>query len=299
MKKLCHLLFALIIAVMINSCSTDEDKKNDTNQIDDPLEVKENVLVKKITRTDAQGYLQTVDFIYDGNKIISLETEQEIYSFFYSGNLIIRREVFNKEFTTTEITNYTYNGKILKTKNNITFVNSNGEFMTFKALDETITTSFSSNLYKYRGFVDFEQDLVYEYITIAEDYDLILYGDNRAATIDQNNYRYFYDENKNPFNNIIGMGYLLNNDNRLNRILHLLNGTCKKNINKIEAYSFLTFWGNPTSVTVNNPIYTYDRVYTYNELSYPIEISEKVYKKIDFGPTNLIEDNIVYNFYYY
>ena len=41
------------------------------------------------------GYVQTVDFIYDGNKIISLETEQEIYSFFYSGNLIIRREVFN------------------------------------------------------------------------------------------------------------------------------------------------------------------------------------------------------------
>jgi hypothetical protein len=194
--------------------------------------------------------------------------------------LIIRREVFNKEFKTTETTNYTYNGKILKTKNNITFVNSNGEFMTFKAPDETITTSSSSNLYKYRGFVDFEQDLVYEYITIAEDYDLILYGDNRAATIDQNNYRYFYDENKNPFNNIIGMGYLLNNDNRLNRILHLLNGTCKKNINKIEAYSFLTFWGNPTSVTVNNPVYTYDRVYTYNELSYPTEISEKVYKKI-------------------
>jgi hypothetical protein len=132
MKKLIYFLFALIIAVMINSCSKDEGSENDTNQIDDPLEVKENVLVKKITRTDAQGYVQTVDFIYDGNKIISLETEQEIYSFFYSGNLIIRKEVFNKEYKNTEITNYTYNGKNLKTKNNITFVSYNGDDIFFR-----------------------------------------------------------------------------------------------------------------------------------------------------------------------
>jgi hypothetical protein len=299
MKKLICLLFALIIAVMINSCSKDEDTKNDSNQIDDPLEVKENVLVKKITRTDAQGDVQTVDFIYDGNKIVSIETDEEIHSFFYSGNLIIRREVFNKEFTTTEITNYTYNGKVLKTSNNLTFVNNNGEFMTFSAPDETITTSSSSNLYKYRGRVDFRQNLVYEYITIFENYDLLRYGDNRPATIDQNNYRYFYDENKNPFNNIIGMEYLLNNDNRLRfGVLHLLNGNCKRNINKVEAYSFLTFWGNPTSVTEAGAVFTYDRVYTYNELNYPTAISEKIFKRF-LGNTTMIADNIVYNFDYY
>lgn len=283
---------------MFNSCSKDEDSENDTNQIDDPLEVKENVLVKKITRTDAQGYVQTVDFIYDGNKIISLETEQEIYSFFYSGNLITRREVYNKEYTTTEIINYTYNGKILKSKNNVTFVSYNGNDIFFKAPDETITTTYSSDMYKYRGYVYFDQDSVSEYITIAENYDLLLYGSLYPSTVNQNNYRYTYDENKNPFNNIIGLGYLWNNDNRLFGVLHLSNGTCKNNITQIEAFSYLTYWGNPTSVTVTEPVYTYDRVYTYNELSYPTEISEKVFE-YKSGTTNLIQDNIVYNFYYY
>jgi hypothetical protein len=294
MKKLSHILFAVIISIIINSCSKDE-----SSEYDDPLDVRENVLVKKIIKTDALGNVQTIDFIYDGNKIVSLETDEEIHSFFYTGNLITRREVFNKEFSTTEITNYTYNGKVLKTSNNVTFVNNNGESMTFNAPDETITTPSSSNLYKYRGSVDFEQNLVYEYITIFETYDLLLYGPNRAATIEQNNYRYTYDDSKNPFNNIIGMGYLLNNDNRLRfGVLHLLNGNCKKNINKVEAYSFLTFWGNPTSVTDIGPVYTYDRVYTYNDLNYPTEISEKVFKYIS-GTTTLIADNIVYTYQYY
>jgi hypothetical protein len=298
MKKLFQLLFAMIIAVFLNSCSKDDSATNDANQIDDPLEVKENVLLKKITKTDAQGYVQTIDFEYDGNKIISLETDDEKHSFFYSGNVIIKREVYNKENTTTETTNYTYNGKVLKSKNNITFVSYNGDDFMFKAPDETITTTFSSDLYKYRGFVYFEQDNIFEYITIAENYDLILYGTLRPATINQNNYRYTYDQNKNPFDNIIGMGYLLNNDNRLTGILHLLNGTCKKNISKIEAYSYLTYWGNPTSVTVNEPVYTYDRVYTYNDLSYPTEMTEIVYKNVS-GTTNVINSNIVYNYYYY
>jgi uncharacterized lipoprotein YehR (DUF1307 family) len=294
MKKLFHILFAVIISIIINSCSKDE-----SSEYDDPLDIRENVLVKKITKTNALGNVQTIDFIYDGNKIVSLETDEEIHSFFYTGNLITRREVFNKEFSITEITNYTYNGKVLKTSNNITFVNNNSESMTFNAPDETNTTPSSSNLYKYRGYIDFEQNLVYEYITIFETYDLILYGPNRAATIEQNNYRYTYDDSKNPFNNIIGMGYLLNNDNRLRfGVLHLLNGNCKKNINKVEAYSFLTFWGNPTSVTDVGPVYTYDRVYTYNDLNYPTEISEKVFKNSS-GNTTLIADNIVYTYQYY
>lgn len=294
MKKLTYIFFAFIIAITVNSCSKDESSGNV-----DPLDIRENVLVKKITKTDAQGNVQTIDFTYNGNKIVSLETDEEIHSFFYSGDLITRREVFNKESSTTEITNYTYNGKVLKTSNNLTFVNNNGEFMTFNAPDETITTPSSSNLYKYHGIVDFEQNLVFEYTTIFENYDLILYGPNRAATIEQNNYRYTYDESKNPFNNIIGMGYLLNNDNRLsNGVLHLLNGNCKKNINKVEAYSFLTFWGNPTSVTDAGPVYTYERVYTYNDLNYPTEISEKVFKNAS-GTTTLIADNIVYNYQYY
>jgi hypothetical protein len=294
MKKLFHILFAVIISIIINSCSKDE-----SSEYDDPLDIRENVLVKKITKTDALGNVQTIDFIYDGNKIVSLETDEEIHSFFYTGNLITKREVFNKEFSITEITNYTYNGKVLKTSNNVTFVNNNGESMTFNAPDETNTTPSSSNLYKYRGYIDFEQNLVYEYITIFETYDLLLYGPNRAATIEQNNYRYTYDDSKNPFNNIIGMGYLLNNDNRLRfGVLHLLNGNCKKNINKVEAYSFLTFWGNPTSVTDVGPVYTYDRVYTYNDLNYPTEISEKVFKNSS-GTTTLIADNIVYTYQYY
>lgn len=298
MKAKKILLFVIIHAVIFNSCSKNEDSKNDANQINEPLEVKENVLVKKITRTNAQGYEQTIDFVYDGNKIISLETEQEIYRFFYSGNLITKREVFNKEHGNTEIANYTYNGKILKTKDNITFVSTIGNDLFFKAPDETITTTYSSDIYKYRGFVYFKQSNVFEYITINENYDLILYGPLYPSTVIQYNYRYTYDEKKNPFNNIIGMGYLLNNDREFAQTLHLLNGTCKKNISKIEAFGYLTYWGNPTSVTVNEPVYTYDRVYTYNALSYPTEISEKVYKSTS-GTNNLIENNIVYNFYYY
>jgi hypothetical protein len=95
------------------------------------------------------------------------------------------------------------------------------------------------------------------------------------------------------------MEYLLNNDNRLRfGVLHLLNGNCKRNINKVEAYSFLTFWGNPTSVTEAGAVFTYDRVYTYNELNYPTAISEKIFKRF-LGNTTMIADNIVYNFDYY
>jgi S-adenosylmethionine hydrolase len=117
MKKLAHFLFAFSTTLILSSCS-----KEGTKQIDDPIEIKDNVLVKQITRTDEQGFVQTVDFKYEGNKIISIETEQEKIKFGYSGNLIIKKEVYNKTYANTETFNYDYNGKILSTMNTLSFI---------------------------------------------------------------------------------------------------------------------------------------------------------------------------------
>jgi hypothetical protein len=292
MKKQSPLLFIVLVALIFNSCS-----KEDTKQIDAPLEIKDNVLVKQITRTDEQGFVQTVDFKYEGNKIISIETEQEKIKFGYSGNLIIKKEVYNKTYANTETFNYAYNGKILSTMNTLSFIKYSGSDMMFKA--PNTTTADGSEMDKYHGFVYFNQDNIFEYITIAENYDLLRDVLN-PFVVDQNNYRYTYDEKKNPFDNIFGMGYLLNNDTEFYGILHLLNGTCKKNITKIESYSYLTIWGNPTSITQTGPTYIYERVYTYNELNYPTQINEIVYEKIasNINPIEIIKKDIVYQFYY-
>lgn len=294
MKKTSLLLFAVITAIIFNSCSKDEVSKNDTNQIDAPLEIKDNVLVKQITRTDEQGFVQTVNFKYEGNKIISIETDQEKISFVYSGNLIVKKEVYNKTYANTETFNYTYNGKILKTINDITFIKNN-DYIIFNAPNST--SEDGSEMRKYRGNIYFSKDKIFEYITINENYNL-LKSEVRPSLVDQYNYRYTYDEKKNPFDNIIGMGYLLNNDTRFYENLHLLNGTCKNNITNIVKYYYITYWGNPTSITEPGATYTYDRVYTYNELNYPNEINETIYKQMPGESIKTIFKNIVYKYYY-
>ena len=88
MKKLSILLFVVITVVFSNSCDN-EDIINNSSQVIDPLEIKENVLVKKITLTEEQGYVQKFDFRYDGNKIVSIESEEERLIFFYLGRIEI------------------------------------------------------------------------------------------------------------------------------------------------------------------------------------------------------------------
>ena len=88
MKKPSILLFTVITALFSNSC-VKEDIINNSSQVIDPLEIKENVLVKKITLTEEQGYVQKFDFRYDGNKIVSIESEEERLIFFYLGRIEI------------------------------------------------------------------------------------------------------------------------------------------------------------------------------------------------------------------
>lgn len=295
MKKLSLLLFAIFTAVILNSCSKDEASKNDTNQIDEPLEIKENVLVKKITRTDAQGFVQTLDFKYDGNKIINIESEEEKISFFYSGNLIYKKEVYDKIDSYKETSNYTYyNDKKIKTIDEISFGPGFNGGLIFNSPNST--NPEATEMTKYRGLVYINQNKISEYTTIFENYDL-LKDKIRPLLIDQNTYKYTYDENKNPFDNIIGMGYLLNNNTEFGKITPLLNATCKNNITKVVTESWLTYWGNPTSITNQQDGYIYERVFIYNELNYPTEINETV----SINRKGLIEiekQNIVYKFYY-
>lgn len=103
MKKLLYLFTASLL--VFTSCS------NDDNDSSDPAS---SILVKKITKIASDGDFSTENYLYNGNKVVSMtEADGSVTKYTYTGDLIAKIEDFDETGTLNLTTNYNYvNGRL-------------------------------------------------------------------------------------------------------------------------------------------------------------------------------------------
>lgn len=97
MKKIIVACLALFLVV---SCSSTDSPS-----------ASQDVLVKRTVNTDEKGFVETLNFSYNGNKIVKIESDQGFkVQFTYSGDLITQAR-YTEGTTEFQSENYTYNSQ--------------------------------------------------------------------------------------------------------------------------------------------------------------------------------------------
>jgi hypothetical protein len=247
MKKFLSLFFAL--ALVLTSCSNDENSSPDENSPED-----NSVLPKTISYTYPDIFLGTNSIstnTYNGNKIISSVKNDSKTVFTYDGDKIMKQEQFDidelgKEIKSAEV-QYTYENGKLKTrlfKEDISTAYPDGEYI------EKIVYVHSSNLISYINYnvnkntkeevKNSEGTLTYKDGNLVKEVQ-ISGSSTRTRT-------YEYDTKHNPLKNILGFDLLLNEISEFG----------KNNV--IKTTSILSDFPTPANYISN---------YIYNDNGYP------------------------------
>ncbi|AWM14229.1 hypothetical protein DI487_10445 [Flavobacterium sediminis] len=114
MKKLLALISASVL--LLTSCSSDDNKSSNST----------GTLLSQIIETFDDGSVETLSFVYNGNKIVRYSWDSSLQDetiFTYTGNLITKEEYFFDDGagdSYSEVMNYEYNsnGKLIKSIRN-------------------------------------------------------------------------------------------------------------------------------------------------------------------------------------
>ena len=191
MKKVFYLFFITIFVTTLTSCTAESE---DTTQ---------DKLVKKIIELNQDGTSSTFNFTYNGEKIISIESEETSKKFTYFGNLITQIIEFNK--TTQVQTTFDY----FYTNNLLTKVISTDNYTlnyTHQA-DGTITyekTTIDNN----RNIVLLFKGIIYMDSNNIVD-DKKTFETNKTKIVSKEELNFSHDSKRNPFYNIVGFAKLL------------------------------------------------------------------------------------------
>ena len=230
MKKFIYSFSAILL--VLTSCSKD-DVKNSSE---------DTVLVKKIeiSRIDPVSN-STIAVTYNGNKIVQIVEGDEKTVFYYTGDLITKKEFFEQG--------------LLSDREEFTYLNNK--------LSSLMTTSFLNNIvrdkekseYKHNsdGTVDYNN---YEINIVTGSQTSFASGKftffNGNIVKDENTSSittYEYDNKNNPLKNVLGLNKLLDPFSTLNNIV---------------KYSYSQKNSSTTYTTVNE--------YIYNNINYPTEV---------------------------
>ncbi|MEO8254636.1 MAG: hypothetical protein ABI554_09665 [Flavobacterium sp.] len=190
MKKL---FYILSVIVTLASCSNDEkSSENETSSI----------LIKRIVHTYSKDDITTLNYLYDGNKIISEKDENGfLRKFTYTENLITKiEETVKNQFQNSK--DYSYkNEKLDKV---IIKQNYGG----------TITFTYSYNNDNTISYVKTQTGSENNtgVLTIVNGNVIknkVIYGGKYPSTI---NYVFEYDTKNNPFKNVLGFDLLLDDE---------------------------------------------------------------------------------------
>lgn len=185
MKKI--ILCLGILAITLSSCSSDSDSSNNSSN---------DVLVTKIVyRSITDDYTETVDYTYNGNKIIKGiydDGSEEIYT--YQGNLITKIEIVEDgEVTYTETFTYNSSDRLVSY-----LVEEDGftdqETFVYNG-DGTVTSTIGSGGASATRTLHFDND---ELVKIVET--------GAGGRI----YNYTYDAKNSPFRNVTGYDKIAN-----------------------------------------------------------------------------------------
>lgn len=258
MKKL--LVLSTVLALIVSSCSSDDNSKSADTAI----------LPKTITYTyppETQKAIEISAVKYDGNKINSITALNKRTSYTYTGDLITKLEIFERDRQGKEIkirdASFTYEGKKLKTK---IVKSTNIDSPGLEYNEKTVYTHLSDELINYITYsvnpnTNVETKTL-EGSLIYENDNLVKFQANNA------NYVYEYDNKNNPLKNVLSLNLLLNEIRE--------NG--KNNVLKITSKP------SPTSIPA-----IFEREYTYNDKDFPT-------KNISYTNGEWVEFDIEYTY---
>jgi hypothetical protein len=193
MKKLLCLFSASLL--VLASCSKDDDKPDTAT----------STLVKKVVYTDIDGSVETNQFTYDGNKIVSIvSSDGSKTNYTYTGNVITKIVNTDEKGILDSTYEYTYNNGKIATSSSVV-----------EDLDNNYKTTYTHNA---DGTVSFSENQINKTTSeIIVGYSVGKYTFNGGNLI-RNEYTtegekyldtFDFDAKNNPLKNIAGMSLLL------------------------------------------------------------------------------------------
>ncbi len=191
MKKVVNLFFISVLIITLTSCTADAD---------DTIQVK---LVKKIIEVNQDDTSLTLNFTYNGNKIISIDSELSSKTFTYTGNLITKIIELNKTTQVQKTFDYIYTNdlltKVISSDNytlNYTY-KSDGTI----ACEKTTTDTNNNVVLLWHGTLSVLYDNVIENNKTLDT--------SGANILEKEELSFTYDNKSNPLRNIAGFNKLL------------------------------------------------------------------------------------------
>ncbi|RYJ39573.1 hypothetical protein NU08_1242 [Flavobacterium anhuiense] len=227
MRKITYLL--CISLFIFTSCSSESDTPQNTETSTVPKK-------QIISRLDSPV---TIDFVFDGNKIVSsTHSDNYVVKYTYKGDLITKKESsdLTNEYSYTDGKLTTYlrklTGRDYYDKYSYTYVSN--DVVSFVVSRITISTGA-------------EEVISAKNIYTLKDGNIIKYETSSSVTT------YKYDNKNSPMRNVLGFNKIFEEQPQVS-----------SSVNNVTSYS----------VTLsNNSSYTNEITYTYNDHNFPTEIN--------------------------
>lgn len=225
MKKLIALA---AITLIILSCSGDDSQSTDP--------VSDTILLKKAILTNEAEQSITYNYLYNGNKIVSMTgSDGSSVTYLYTDNNITYKKSTSAGMTREEFNEYDEDGKLTTNINKTIFHNN-------PSISANINSSYTYNEDGTTSVHDIIDFLEGSSGDRERDYQII-YSENTITYDYGGNYKdiYTYDEKNNPMKNVLGFNDLSQN--------------------------LLTLY---TQTNQTGSVMMYDYDYQYNDVDYPV-----------------------------
>jgi hypothetical protein len=252
MKKVLSLFYIAVFVTTLTSCS---------NDIDDTIQVK---LVQKIIEVNEDKTSSTLNFTYDGTKISSIESEEFIKTFIYTGNLITKIIEVNKKTQTQTTFDYNYTNdlltKVISSDNHtLNYTHEADGTITF---EKTTTDTNNNTIVLWRGTLSLNTNNVIENNKTLEP--------SGTNVLEKEEFNFGYDTRSNPLRNIVGFNKLLDHSNMIS----------KNNVTSILEINSTKYLDSEEEVS---SAFVIKKQYTYDKQGYP---KEAISTKPVFGNDN-------------
>jgi hypothetical protein len=256
MKKLALAFSALIL--ILTSCSSSSDDSTST-----PVDTS-SVLLKKVIETYGDGSVETTDFVYNGNKIVSIISDfGDKTVFTYTGELITKEEFYlNNVLEDVSIFEYNASQKLIKSTRT-TSSDVEVDNFTYNTNSTVTFTTTSNGVVEATGTFYFNGDQPYKKDIARNVIDPLTGDPMQVNTVEEMT----FDNKVNPFINVLGFSKI---------IISLSNFT--------EGFDGVS---NNTLIFKMNNIIKGSSTYTYNSNNMP---ATEVYDDIQ----NNFDSNIQY-----
>ena len=229
-----------IVLLSLTSCSSDD-------------EVAELKLVRQITDISANGDSKTSVFNYNGNKIISVESNDQQIEFTYTNDLITKIIDVNLTTQHQNTLDYTYtNDELVKISSSDNYImNFTHNTDSTISYEKKTVNSNGNEVLVYHGILYFQND------NLTKDERTM--DDTPITILSKSEVTYVYDAKNNPFHNITGFTKLLNYFDTISTN-NAVNGTKQASVNYLDTEQ------------ATSSIVPYNNVYQYDNSNYPTQI---------------------------